>query len=114
MTRHSATYPDVSLLDVHEPGSLHGLALQLVVHDGKRAPGLASALDVDLAPLPQGGLVGHAAVVTLPHGRHLVAFEPAARRQSVEGLLEEPVPVVYASDKPAHVDVVEVVEGEGP
>lgn len=108
------THLDVPLLDVHEPRRLHGLALQLLVEHSESAAGLAAALLVDAAPLAQGGVLGDAAVVALPHGGHLVALEPAARRQVVVGLLEEAVPVVDAADQPAHVDVVEVGEGEGP
>lgn len=92
---HTA-YLHIMLLDIHKPGSLHRLPLQLILDHREGALELALPLKVELPPLTHGGLVSNGAIVALHKGRHLKALEPSAWLEGQEGVFKQGGPAIDA------------------
>lgn len=100
------TYLKVVLLDIHKPGRLHPLPLQIILQNRKRPPNHLPPFHKELAPLPQRRVVGNGAVVALDNGGGLETLDPAAGAARLVGLVEEGGPIGDGAQEPAHVDVV--------
>jgi hypothetical protein len=80
--------------------------LYSVFYDRKRTADLLTAFDKELSPLVHGALLRDTFIIAIHSRKGLVALDIAAWLQASICLLEKLLPVDYAADQPAEVDVV--------